>query len=227
MGAAQPEAEGVAAAHGAAHVVLGARHPVAEVGGARPARVDVGEDGHEGAHVMLLRGRRRARVRGGDRVQQRPRRPAQLLHVRGAVWRRRIGAGGGRRGGGGGGTVEVAERVAGATSCVLPNTAALVLEDLRMSARRGVYGLPSGPRINPLGRLFFFGGVGVTAAVVVVAVVSSGWRGGTSGIAVVWVWVVTVVVLDVVLTMCVLLDCHVTPAPALTEVIGTLWPRQG
>ena len=116
MGAAQPEAEGVAAAHRATHVVLGTPHPVAEVGGARPARVDVGEDGHEGLHVALLRGRRRGRVRSGDCVQQRPRRPPQLLDVWGAVWQRRAGGSGDRRGRGGGGAVKVAERVAGAAS---------------------------------------------------------------------------------------------------------------
>lgn len=82
------------------HRVVPRRHVPRKVLAARPARVQPRKQAHEAPHVRLLRRRRLGRVRGGDRVQERPAGAAEGFDVgRAVVW----DGDGGFWGGGGGG----------------------------------------------------------------------------------------------------------------------------
>lgn len=111
---AHPPPEPLAPLH--PRLVAPAPHPPLKVLGARPARVQPRKQRQELPHLRLLGRGRGGRVRGRERVQERPGGAAERFHVRGAVrgrWCWGVGAGGGGGGGGGGGLGRLAVRGGG------------------------------------------------------------------------------------------------------------------
>ncbi len=102
MGLAHPGPQLFAPSH--ARLVAGPPHPVPEIVGAHPARVELREQMHELLHVTLLYGGGLFRVAGGDAVEKCPAVSAERVDVGGTVgaWRSRKGrVGGGCKGWGG------------------------------------------------------------------------------------------------------------------------------
>lgn len=137
------------------HRLVPRRHVPRKVLAARPARVQSRKQAHEAPHVRLLGRRRLGRVRGRDRVQERPAGAAEGFDVGGAVvW---DGDGGFWGGCGGGGLfgLRCPGGEGGAASATWGGGGRLV-EGCCKRRRKGAYGFPSLPRTTPLGN--FFGG---------------------------------------------------------------------